>query len=138
MLGVLGHAEMHNQNVQLQSHLRSEMDVMIAQHYLVNVVEGGSACSAWLGQKHKFFMCVAGGTGVGLQGGWGWMECKVMGGEVGWPGVPPVQNGDINLHSNLHICIQVQRLISTEGFIDVLQIKCMQSMHVYAHTCVCT
>ena len=39
-----GHAEMHNQNVQLQNHLRSEMDVMIAQHYLLNVVEGGSAC----------------------------------------------------------------------------------------------
>ena len=57
-----GHAEMHNQNVQLQNHLRSEMDLMIAQHYLVNVVEGGSECVHVWGQAW-FCMCVGGGTG---------------------------------------------------------------------------
>ena len=66
---------MHNQNVQLQNHLRSGMDLMIAQHYLVNVVEGGSECVHVWG-RHKFCMCLGGGTGVGLQGGWGWIDVR--------------------------------------------------------------
>ena len=60
---------MHNQNVQLQNHLRSEMDLMIAQHYLVNVVEGGSECVHGWAAGTSFCMCVGGGTAVGLQGG---------------------------------------------------------------------
>ena len=69
---------MHNQNVQLQNHLRSEMDLMIAQHYLVNVVEGGSECVHVWGQAQVLHVCGRGHSGeapgmVGVDG------CKVMG-----------------------------------------------------------
>ena len=66
---------MHNQNVQLQNHLRSEMDLMIAQHYLVNVVEGGSECVHVWGQAEILHVCGRGHR-VGLQGGWGWMDVR--------------------------------------------------------------
>ena len=88
---------MHNQNVQLQNHLRSEMDLMIAQHYLVNVVEGGSECVHGWGQAQVLHVCGRGHRG-GAPGRVGVDGCKVMGGG-GRPGVPPVQNGRINSFS---------------------------------------
>ena len=66
---------MHNQNVQLQNHLRSEMDLMIVQHYLVNVVEGGSECvHVW--EQAKILHVCGRGHRVGLQGGWVWMDVR--------------------------------------------------------------
>ena len=84
---------MHNQNVQLQNHLRSEMDLMIAQHYLVNVVEGGSECVHGWGASTSF-ACVWEGAGFACvweeaqgwgsrEGGGGWMQGDGGGGGLG-------------------------------------------------------
>ena len=79
---------MHNQNVQLQNHLRSEMDLMIAQHYLVNVVGGGSECVHVWGQVQVLHVCGRGHSGeapgmVGVDG------CKAMEGRGGGLGCLP-------------------------------------------------
>ena len=68
---------MHNKNVQLQNHLRSEMDLMIAQHYLVNVVEGGSECVHGWGAGTGF-ACVWEGAQGRAPGRVGVDGCKAM------------------------------------------------------------
>ena len=52
---------------------------------------------AWLGSRHKFLHVCGRGHSSGAPGKVKVDQCKVMGG--GWPGVPPVQNGRINLHT---------------------------------------
>ena len=70
---------MHNQNVQLQTHLRSEMDLIIARHYLVNVVEGVSECVQVWEQAQIFAWVREDAQGWGYrEGGGGWMKAMAM------------------------------------------------------------